>query len=180
MERGKRLRSILVGLGAWVMAAGQVAAGETGEAMRLAPALAAPEPQVLRPGQCVRYEEGGAGFLGRTPLFWLEGEVVAFRREQRPWVLCPASWRAGGAPRDREDLLERERLLPCFLADEAPAATLDVAWVRLQPRRWETPWARSWASRGRLYRGMYLDQPLQPGIELEIDARLLVPCRPAD
>ena len=177
MGNGRRwLARALLGLG--VAGATLAVAGEAGEGMRLAPGLAAPEPGVLRPGRCVRYEEGGSGFLGRSPLFWLEGEVVAFRREQRPWMACPASWRTGGLPQDREALLERERQLPCGLEDQAPAASVDVAWVRLQPLRWETPWARSWASKGRLYRGMYLDRPLQTGIELEIDARLLVACRP--
>lgn len=172
-ERG-RWRIVLLGL---MLTSGTGSATEDG-ALRLASGLAAPAPEVLQTGRCVRYEEGGAGLLGRSPPFWLEGEVVSFRREQRPWRACPEDWRTQARPQDRDALLARERQLPCGFADEATPAPFEVVWVKLRPRRWETPWARAWASKGRLYRGLYLDEPLRPEAELEIDARLLFACRP--
>jgi hypothetical protein len=50
--------------------------------------------------------------------------------------------------------------------------------VRLRVDSWETPHARRAANAGRLYRGMYIDQALRQGMEIELEADLLGSCEP--
>jgi hypothetical protein len=151
-------------------------AGHAEEAMEtpLKPALALPlpHPEVLRPGQCVRYpEEGEAGSAD----FWLEGEVLAVRYEEAGLGLCPLDWQR--PPVDRHEFLAREARMPCLRAATPSPYTIARPRVRLKVLRWETSWNKASARFARLYRGAYLDQPLRAGMELEIDAALLVPCR---
>src|SRR5574343_563753 len=41
------------------------------------------QPEMLRPGSCVRYEEGGAGWVATDPVFYLKGEVLASEDQKR-------------------------------------------------------------------------------------------------
>lgn len=163
---------LLLALGSGGLLAQQSEAG----AMQLSQGLAAPQPDLLRPGQCVRYQEGGAGFMGREPMFWLEGTVESSRHEQQQVKPCPREWQTERFPSDREAFLQREKQTPCHMQEQLSAST-EMAWVKLRVKNWETPWAKSWAAKGRLYRGMYMDHTLAPGLELEINARLLRACQ---
>lgn len=175
-QRHKGMAALLC----FFLANGSLLAGEEGrETLRLTQGLAAPQPELLKPGQCVRYQEGGAGFLGREPLFWLEGTVVAARHEQLLLKQCPAEWQAEKLPPSREAFLQREQQMPCLLQLEQQTGSTEMAWVKLRVARWETPWAKSWANKGRLYRGMYLDRELTTDLEVEINARQLSACRGA-
>ncbi len=149
------------------------ALAEEAGTLQLAPGLAA-SPEVLRPGQCVRYQEGGTGFLGRTPMYWLEGEVLEARHEARSLLPCSRQWLE--PPRSRESLLEREAAMPCLRQEGAAPVSTELALVRIRVQRWETPWDKVAATRGRLYRSHYLAQPLAEGAELEINGALLSPC----
>ncbi len=141
--------------------------------LQLSSGLAA-SPEVLRPGQCVRYQEGGTGFLGRTPMYWLEGVVLEARHEARSLLPCSSRWLE--LPRSREILLEREEAMPCLRQEGAAPASTEQALVRIRVQGWETPWDKVAATRGRLYRSHYLAQPLTEGAELEINGALLSPC----
>jgi hypothetical protein len=46
----------------------------------------------------------------------------------------------------------------------------------LRVESWETPHATRAANAGRLFRGMFIDQPLSKGLEVELEADLLSIC----
>ena len=162
-----------------LVSGGLMAAEPSQHRMQLTAGLAAPQPELLQPGQCVRYQEGGAGFMGREPLFWLEGEVRSSRHEPQQLKHCPADWQDKTPPMTRADFLQREQFVPCVAPRASLPGNTEMAWVKLRVQRWETPWDKSWGNKGRLYRGMYLDQELSTNLDLEINARLLTSC-PAD
>lgn len=169
--KAARLALLLLVAGAWPLAS---LAEETQEApLKPTLGLPLPYPEVLRPGQCVRYSEDGEAGRGD---FWLEGEVLAVRYERAGVDLCPLDWQR--PPADRREFLAREARMPCLKAAGTPSPyVIERPRLRLKVLRWETNWNKASARTARLYRGTYLDQPLQAGMELEIDAALLAPCR---
>lgn len=148
-----------------------------GESLQLENRMLFPQPELARAGTCVNYREGGAGWLLTQPVYWLRGETVSARVEKRKIARCPES--AGKLPQNysREEFVRLLRAKPC----QAQASTdngseIDIGVIRVRITDWETPWARREASAGRLYRGQYLDQPLQRSQEIDIDADLLSEC----
>lgn len=78
------MRSFLVAL-AWLALSAQAAE----PALRPSARLLFKDPDMLKAGQCVRYEEGGAGFIMTEPVFYLRGEVLASAVETRHLGHCP-------------------------------------------------------------------------------------------
>jgi len=46
-------------------------------------------PAMLKPGQCVRYEEGGSGWVVTEPVYYLKGEVLSAEVRTRHLGKCP-------------------------------------------------------------------------------------------
>ena len=132
-------------------------------------------PDLLRPGSCVAYREGGAGWILVEPLYYLRGTVTSAVVTTRRLEQCPV---VSGKTREqytREEYVSLARAMPCLAGGKA-ARDEQVGMVRLQVSDWETPHLRKAENAGRLYRGMYLDQPLKKGLEIELEADLLGPC----
>lgn len=145
-------------------------------AVEVAPAAtsgAAPGPQV---GDCVIFREGGAGLLLKTPTYWLQGTIAGIAREQRPLGLCPHIGKPALAytPADYALLAAA---MPCVaeLAGGLPL-TVEVLRVRLRVADWETPWSPQHGTTGWLYRGQFLDQPLEKGALIDVDAAWFERC----
>jgi len=132
-------------------------------------------PDLLRPGSCVAYREGGAGWILVEPLYYLRGTVTSAEVTTRRLEQCPV---VPGKVREqytRDEYVSLVRAMPCLAGGQA-ARDEQVGMVRLQVSDWETPHLRKAENAGRLYRGMYLDQPLKKGLEIELEADLLGPC----
>lgn len=143
--------------------------------LRASAGLLFKHPEVVRPGSCVSYREGGAGWILVEPLYYLRGTVTAASVSTRRLEQCPT---VEGKTRDqytRAEYVNLARAMPC-LPPGVPARDEQVGMVRFKVEDWETPHARKAENAGRLYRGMYLDQPLQKGTEVELEADLLGPC----
>jgi len=143
--------------------------------MRLSGRMLFPVPDLAKPGACVMYREGGAGWVLREPEFWLKGTVVASEIRSRRVERCPDA----GKPiqqYSREEFNRLARQQPCVSRDDA---IREESWgaIRFRVEGWETPHARKLANAGRLYQGHYLDQKLEKGGELELDATLLGACQ---
>lgn len=150
-------------------------AGADEPALRPSAKLLFAQPELMRPGACAIYREGGAGWIATDPVFWLRGKVVA--SEIRPHRLerCPE---VPGKPVERYTREEFNRLAnarPCVSRDELVREE-PMGVVRLQVSDWETPWGKRAANAFRLYQGHFLDKPLSKGAELEIEADLLAAC----
>jgi hypothetical protein len=135
------------------------------------------QPELARPGSCVIMREGGGGWILTEPGYYLRGTVVAAEVRSRRVAACPDVPGKTPAQYNREDMVRLARAYPCLAAGE-PAREMQIGLVRLRVDEWETPHARSAAANGRLYRGMYLDQVLQRGLEIEVEADLLEACTP--
>ena len=134
-------------------------------------------PEVLQPGRCVVYREGGDGLLITEPSYYVQGRVVAATVQSRRLVACPE---VPGKGIEQYSRAEFNRLLhaqPCMAGDPAGREAL-VGVVGLRVDAWDTPHARRAANAGRLYRGMYIDKELQKGMEIELEADLLGACAP--
>lgn len=134
-------------------------------------------PELLRPGSCTVYREGGAGWIMVEPMYYLRGTVVSSEVTTRKLQQCPA---VPGKTREQYTRQEYVRLVeatPCLAAGEAERDA-QVGVVRLRVDDWETPHVRKAENTGRLYRGLFLDRPLQKGMEIELEADLLGPCEP--
>lgn len=132
-------------------------------------------PALLKPGSCVAYREGGAGWILVEPLYYLRGTVVSAEISTRRLETCPI---VPGKTREQYSRAEYLRLLkatPC-VAPGQPERDEQVGMVRIRVDAWETPHMRKAENAGRLYRGMFLDQPLSRGSEVELEADLLGPC----
>lgn len=143
-------------------------------AMRLSGRMLFPAPELAKPGACVMYREGGAGWVLREPEFWLKGVVIAAEIRSRRVERCIDS----GKPVTQLTRDEFNRLAtaqPCVSRDDLAR---EESWgaIRLRVDGWETPHARKLANAGRLYQGHYLAHKLEKGGELEIDATLLRAC----
>lgn len=134
-------------------------------------------PELLNRGTCVVYREGGAGWIMVEPLYYLKGEVVAADINLRRLKQCPAVPGKTIEQYSRAEYVEYVRATPCLAPGEAPRDE-QVGSVRVRVDAWETPHQRKAENTGRLYRGMFLDQPLRRGLEIELEADLLGPCTP--
>lgn len=132
-------------------------------------------PQLLQNGQCVRYQEGGHGWVLPEPLYYLKGEVIAATIETRTIKVCPASTGKPLRQYTREEFNQLLQAQPCRLPqdDDRPR---QIGLVKIRVADWETPHERKAATAGRLWRGMFINQPLRKGLEIELEADLLGPC----
>lgn len=161
----------LFGLLAWQAPA---TAGE--ESLRLERGLALAVPDLVQPGTCVRYQEGRGGFLGSASPYWLEGVVTVANAGRRQLQRCQAGLANGSEPVSRAEFLRQDAATPCLLGEPQEGMATELVLVRIEVRRWESPWDKQSGTKGRLFRGYYRDQPLQEGMPLELEAVQLHPC----
>lgn len=133
------------------------------------------QPEMLRVGQCVRYEEGGAGWVMTDPVFYLKGEVVAAEVQTRHLGKCPLVPGKNLDQYSRDEFNRHALAYPCVSPD-VPERDEQIGIVRVRVSDWETPHARKAENAGRLYRGMFIDRKLEKGMELELEADLLGVC----
>lgn len=134
------------------------------------------QPELLRPGQCVRYREGGEGWVLREPSFYVRGRVVRAEVASRRLARCPAVDGKQPTQYTRSEFVRWAAAQPCVVEGGGEGRDVQVGIVRLSVDDWETPHAANFANRGRLFRGHYLDHPLVKGGEIEVEANLLEPC----
>jgi hypothetical protein len=134
----------------------------------------AAEP-LLRPGQCVCYEEGGVGWVVTDPVFFVKGEVLAVEVLTRHLGKCPLVPGKMLAQYSRDEFNRHVLALPCVSPD-VPERDEEVGVVRIRVTDWDTPHAKKAESAGRLYRGMFIGKKLEKGAEIELDANLLSAC----
>lgn len=132
-------------------------------------------PELLRAGQCVRYEEGGAGWIATEPVYYLRGRVVAAEVTTRHLGRCPTVPGKTLGQYSRDEFVRHARALPC-VAEGVAERDEQIGVVRLRISDWETPYARRAGNGGRLYRGMFLDRSLEKDMEIELEADLLGIC----
>ena len=132
-------------------------------------------PALLQPGSCVRYEEGGSGWILTEPVFYLRGEVVAADVRTRHLGVCPQVAGKEISQYSRDEFVRHAQAYPC-VSPGVPERDEQLGVVRIKVRDWETPHAKKAANMGRLYRGAFLDRPLQAGMEIELEADLLSSC----
>lgn len=133
------------------------------------------QPEMLQAGKCVVYEEGGSGWVMTDPVYFLKGAVVSTRVEQRHLGRCPEVPGKNIEQYSRAEFNRHARAYPCFAAG-VPERDEQIGVVTIRVENWETPHAARAANAGRLYRGMFLDQPLKKGLEVELEADLLGVC----
>lgn len=133
-------------------------------------------PELLKPGQCVRYEQGGAGWVVSDPVFYLKGSVVAAEVRTRRLHTCPEVPGKELKQYSRAEYVRLALAQPC-LAPGKPEHDEQIGVVRLRITDWETPHARRAENAGRLYRGMFIDRPLVKGMEIELEADALALCQ---
>ena len=134
-------------------------------------------PEMLQPGRCVRYEEGGAGWVAVDPLYYLRGEVVASTVRTRRLRTCPQVPGKTLEHYSRAEFNRHALAYPCLSPGE-PERDVQIGIVRLRVSDWETPHTRRAENAGRLYRGMFIDRKLEKGMEIELEADLLGLCEP--
>ncbi|MGA9395690.1 MAG: hypothetical protein WCA83_08655 [Azonexus sp.] len=152
---------------------GQVAAG----AVELRPSARVVEaqPEYLLPGRCVAYAESDATLVATVPEYFVRGKVLDARVVERRLARCPEVVGRGIENYSREEFNRLVLAQPCVSADRY-ARDVKLGLVRLQVAEWETPHARRAANGGRLYRGMFIAQKLEAGMEIELEADLLGAC----
>lgn len=133
-------------------------------------------PEMLQPGQCVRYEEGGAGWVATDPLFYLKGSVVSAEVRSRRLRVCPDVPGKELKHYSRAEYVRLALAQPC-LAPGTAERDEQIGVVRLRVSDWETPHARRAENAGRLYRGMFIERPLAKGMEIELEADVLALCQ---
>ena len=133
------------------------------------------QPEMLRAGQCVRYEEGGAGWVVTEPVFYLKGEVLATEVRTRRLARCPLVQGKNIEQYTRAEFNRHALAYPC-VAQGVPERDEQIGMVRIRVSDWETPHARKAENAGRLYRGNYIDRRLEKGMEIELEADLLGIC----
>ena len=134
------------------------------------------QPELLHVGQCVRYEEGGAGWVVTEPLFFLRGEVLSAEVRTRRLGKCPV---VPGKTMDRysrDEFIRHVQAFPC-VAEDVPERDEQTGVVRIRVADWETPHAKKAENAGRLYRGMFVEKKLEKDMEIELEADLLSVCQ---
>lgn len=144
-------------------------------ALRPSAQLLFKQPELLRPGSCVRYEEGGAGWVVTDPVYYLKGEVLASEVQTRHLGLCPVVPGKNIEQYSRDEFNRHARAFPC-VSQASAERDEQIGVVRLRVTDWETPHAVRAANAGRLYRGMFVDHKLEKGMEIELEADLLSVC----
>lgn len=132
-------------------------------------------PSMLQPGQCVRYQEGGGGWVMTEPVFYLKGEVLAAEVRTRHLGHCPLVPGKNMEQYSRAEFNRYALAYPCVSNDVAERDE-QIGIVRLRVTDWETPHAKKAENAGRLYRGSFIDLPLEKGMEIELEADLLGVC----
>ncbi|HMV00554.1 MAG TPA: hypothetical protein PKD04_05685 [Rhodocyclaceae bacterium] len=158
----------------WVILISAVA-GANEPALRPSARMMFAQPEFLHAGTCVMVREGGAGWIATDPVFWLKGTVAGAEVRSRRLEVCPEVPGKTIDRYSREEFVRLATARPCVSRPEAVREE-QVGMVRVRVESWETPWARRAANAFRLYQGHYLDRPLSPGLELEIEADLLSRC----
>lgn len=133
------------------------------------------QPEILKAGQCVRYEEGGAGFIVTEPVFYLKGEVIAAEVRSRHLAKCPVVPGKNIEQYSRDEFNRHANAFPCVAQDVAERDE-QIGVVRVRVSDWETPHAKKAENAGRLYRGMFVDRKLAKDLEIELEADLLGIC----
>lgn len=170
MIRYPIMRIFLIALG-WLAFAAQAVE----PALRPSAQLLFKQPELLHPGSCVRYQEGGAGWVASDPLYYLKGEVLGAEVRVRHLGRCPVVPGKNIEQYSREEFNRHARAFPC-VSQEAAERDEQIGVVRLRVADWESPHARKAANAGRLYRGMFLERKLEKGMEIELEADLLAVC----
>ncbi len=133
-------------------------------------------PAMLQPGQCVRYEEGGAGWVMTEPVFYLKGEVLGTEVVVRHLGQCPTVPGKNIEQYSRAEFNRHALAYPC-VSPGVPERDEQIGIVRLRVTDWETPHAKKAENAGRLYRGSFIDRALEKGMEIELEADLLGVCQ---
>jgi len=133
------------------------------------------QPEYLQPGRCVVYAESDATLLSTVPEYFVRGQVLAARVAEQRLARCPEVAGRGVENYSREEFNRLVLAQPCVSADRY-ARDVKLGLVRLQVAEWETPHARRAANGGRLYRGTFIAQKLEAGMEIELEADLLGAC----
>lgn len=133
------------------------------------------QPEMMRAGACVMYREGGAGWVLTDPVFYLKGEVLSSGVQTRHLGKCPLVPGKNLDQYSRDEFNRQALAFPCVAADVAERDE-QIGMVRLRVTDWETPHAKKAENLGRLYRGMFVDRPLEKGLEIELEADLLDRC----
>jgi hypothetical protein len=133
------------------------------------------QPELLKEGQCVRYEEGGAGWVATDPVYYLKGEVLSAEVRTRHLGKCPVVPGKALERYSRDEFNRHVLAYPCVSPD-APERDDQIGMVRIRVADWETPYAKKAENAGRLYRGTFVDQRIAKGVEIELEADLLTIC----
>lgn len=132
-------------------------------------------PEFLQAGKCVRYEEGGAGWVVTEPVFYLKGKVLAAEVRTRRLGKCPVVPGKTLERYSRDEFNRHVQAFPC-VAEDIPERDEQSGVVRIRVADWETPHAKKAENAGRLYRGMFVEKKLEKGMEIELEADLLTVC----
>ena len=133
------------------------------------------QPEMLQPGRCVVYQEGGHGWIATDPVYFLRGRVIAAEVRSRHLGKCPLVPGKNIEQYSRAEFNRQALAYPCVSADQ-PERDEQIGMVRLRVEDWETPHERKAANAGRLYRGMFIEQKLKKELEIELEADLLGIC----
>jgi hypothetical protein len=133
------------------------------------------QPELLRPGNCVVYEEGGSGWVMTEPVYFLKGRVVAAEVRSRHLGVCPQVPGKTLLQYSRDEFNRQVLASPC-VSPGVPERDEQIGFVRLRVEQWETPHEKKAANAGRLYRGNFIDRKLEKGLEIELEANLLGVC----
>jgi len=132
------------------------------------------KPLNVWPGDCVMFQEGGAGLVIRTPIYWLKGTVVSVSAERRRAERCPEVGKSVSAY-THGDWIRVAAAMPC-VSPSAEERDVDVTRLRMAVDAWETPWSNQHGTAGWLFRGKFLDNVLKIGKEIDMDATWLKRC----
>lgn len=135
------------------------------------------QPAMLQVGQCVRYEEGGAGWVITEPVFYLKGEVVSAEVRTRHLGPCPVVPGKLMEQYSRDEFNRHALAYPCVSPGVAERDE-QIGMVHIRVADWETPHAKKAENAGRLFRGTFIDRKLEKGTEIEMEADLLTVCAP--
>jgi len=130
--------------------------------------------QNIQLGDCVKFEEGGAGLVLRTPVYWLTGTVASVFSERRRAGQCPDIGKAVSAYK-HEDWIRVAAAMPC-VGSELEAHDVEVTRLKVIVEAWETPWSNQHGAVGWLFRGKFLETPLKKGEVIEMDTTWLKKC----
>lgn len=144
-------------------------------ALRPSARLLFKQPELLQTGQCVRYEEGGDGWVVTDPVFFLKGEVLAAEVRTHHLGKCPVVPGKTLERYNRDEFNRHARAFPC-VAEGVAERDEQSGVVRIRVADWETPYAKKAENAGRLYRGMFIEKKLEKGMEIELEADLLRVC----